>query len=156
MAILSIIVSGSSSAKFWTVVAIGIAVHNAMFIRGEWHVKAPQVLSAHILILFFILGFQIYVQPKAIANACLDTFCICFTYLGAILASIFTYRTIFHRLGGFPGPPLARISKLWHVYHTREGRNHLFLEDIRKKYGDFVRTGTLFHPGPQSLFNFLD
>ncbi|OQE89490.1 hypothetical protein PENNAL_c0014G05119 [Penicillium nalgiovense] len=60
------------------------------------------------------------------------------------------YRLIFHRLKYFPGPKLAAVSKLWHVWKCRDSRGHLVLEAWHEKYGEFVRTGpseiTIFHP----------
>ena len=141
MALSSILSSESSTSQFWTATGLGVAIHYAVFNRGEWHIKAPHVLSAHLLLSVIIFGLQLSAPSKTIANACFDTCCICSGYLGAILASVATYRAFFHRLRGFPGPPIAKISKLWHVYQVRDGKNYLFLEDMRKQYGQFVRTG---------------
>ena len=63
----------------------------------------------------------------------------------ALLTSIAVYRVLFHRLSraGFPGPPLARISKFWHVWACRDSKNHLVLDRLAQVYGDFVRTGKI-------------
>ncbi|OKO95665.1 Tryprostatin B 6-hydroxylase [Penicillium subrubescens] len=67
-----------------------------------------------------------------------------------MFTSITIYRLFFHRIGHFPGPRAAAVSKLWSVYKCRDSRNHLFLDGLHKKYGNFVRTGpseiTIFHP----------
>lgn len=67
----------------------------------------------------------------------------------ALFLSMAIYRTFFHRIRHFPGPRLARVSKLWHTYHCLNGQNHLLLERLHRQYGDFVRTGpseiTIFH-----------
>ncbi|KAK2591112.1 hypothetical protein QQS21_011200 [Conoideocrella luteorostrata] len=74
------------------------------------------------------------------------------TYLVSLFTSILFYRIFFHQLTkfGFNGPLHMRTSKLWHVWHCRKSQNHLFLDDLNKKYGDFVRTGpselTVYHP----------
>ncbi|KAJ5291528.1 cytochrome P450 [Penicillium angulare] len=60
-----------------------------------------------------------------------------------MLSSIIIYRLFFHRLRHFPGPRLGAASKLWSVYKCRDSRNHLFLDELNKKYGTFVRTGQL-------------
>ena len=62
-------------------------------------------------------------------------------YLFALFASIAARRLFFHRLQSFPGPILAKVSKLWHLYHCLDSRNHLVLDDLHNRYGDFVRTG---------------
>ncbi|KAJ5931968.1 hypothetical protein N7516_006457 [Penicillium verrucosum] len=57
---------------------------------------------------------------------------------------------MFHRLKHFPGPKLAAVTKLWHVWKCRDSRGHLVLQEWYEKYGEFVRTGpaeiTIFHP----------
>lgn len=51
------------------------------------------------------------------------------------------YRLFFHPLRRFPGPVLARVSKLWHVFHCINSRNYLLLDKLHLQYGEFVRTG---------------
>ncbi|KAK2745695.1 hypothetical protein FQN57_003592 [Myotisia sp. PD_48] len=58
----------------------------------------------------------------------------------------------FHRLtiAGFRGPKIASVTKIWHMWKCRSSKNHLVLDELHQKYGDFVRTGpseiTVFHP----------
>ncbi|KAF6241864.1 hypothetical protein HO173_000576 [Letharia columbiana] len=60
------------------------------------------------------------------------------------------YRTMLHRLNGFPGPFLAKVTKLWHAAHLFDSKNHLLLGRLHQQYGNFVRTGpsevTVFEP----------
>ncbi|KAI4268747.1 MAG: hypothetical protein LQ337_007678 [Flavoplaca oasis] len=42
-------------------------------------------------------------------------------------------------LRSVPGPPLARFSNLWLLYHTRRGRRYLAVDAAHKKYGPLVR-----------------
>ena len=55
---------------------------------------------------------------------------------------------MFHPLHHFPGPALAKVSKLWNVAHCLGSKNHLLLDGLHKEYGDFVRTGTQ-HGSPE-------
>ena len=127
-----------SYLKLWGAVAAGTASHSLVFIRGEYHSKAPALLliylASYVLVLFNESedGF-----PLAVRNATL----IINAYVFALFASMVIYRTMFHPLRAFPGPTLARVSKLWHVYMVRGSQNHLALEGMREKYGNFVRTG---------------
>ncbi|KAJ4859774.1 cytochrome p450 domain-containing protein [Trichoderma breve] len=104
----------------------GIIAHNAVYIRGEWHVQAPQIT---------IQLFALYVGCPVLAQTLKDTAIARFLqgvifwsygYLPGLIASILLYRVFFHPLTrtGFRGP--------WY------------------KYGSFVRTGpaeiTVFHP----------
>lgn len=63
------------------------------------------------------------------------------SYCTGILASITIYRRYFHRLRSFPGPGAAALSKFWHVWQCRRGKNYLVVESLRQKYGPIIRTG---------------
>lgn len=54
------------------------------------------------------------------------------------------WRILLHRLRRFPGPFWAVVSKFWHVIKCLQtnSQNHLILDGLHQKYGDFVRTGT--------------
>ncbi|KAI1658885.1 cytochrome P450 monooxygenase-like protein [Daldinia decipiens] len=45
---------------------------------------------------------------------------------------------------------MAAVTKLWHVFHILDSKNHEFLQKLHMEYGQFVRTGpneiTIFHP----------
>ena len=74
-----------------------------------------------------------------------------------LFSSMAIYRLFFHRARHFPGPKLAAVSKLYHVYQCRKGQNHLFLKQLHERYGTFVRTGpgeiTVFHPDVLALLD---
>ncbi|RWA10857.1 hypothetical protein EKO27_g4259 [Xylaria grammica] len=63
------------------------------------------------------------------------------SYAAGLFSSIVIYRKYFHRLRRFPGPRLAAVTKLWHVWKGLDGKNHLLLEDLFKRYGPIIRTG---------------
>ncbi|KAL4960091.1 cytochrome P450 [Aspergillus stella-maris] len=59
-----------------------------------------------------------------------------------LITSIVLYRAFCHRLRHFPGPWMAKISRLHTVMRAAERTQyHLDLQDMHHKYGDFVRTG---------------
>jgi hypothetical protein len=63
-------------------------------------------------------------------------------YLLALGTSIAIYRiSPFHPLAKYPGPVLAKVSRLWAMYHVRGGQQHLVSQDLFAKYGELVRTG---------------
>ena len=118
----------------------GLLAHQLMFIRGEWHLLAPIVASAHFMAAFLLIAIEIHLNDRAYGsniNALSSIIC----YLISLFSSIAVYRIYFHRLRHFPGPKLAAASKLWHVWQCRDSRNHLVLESLYQKYGSFVRTG---------------
>lgn len=66
-----------------------------------------------------------------------------FAFSAGLGASIFVYRLFFHRLRAFPGPLSTKISRFSTVGSVLMSgvRYYLVLEDLHKRYGDFVRTG---------------
>lgn len=88
-----------------------------------------------------VAAFEAAYQGLSLASALAASGEICSTYLSCLFASMVIYRTVFHRLRHFPGPALAKVSKLWHVARCLDSKNHLLLERLHREYGDFVRTG---------------
>ena len=127
--------------QFYAPAALGVALHHLIFIRGEWTLEAPTVLILHVIAFILMCGGAPSIVGLDTAQGLAFASTIFFFYLTGLTLSICIFRLCFHRLSAFPGPWLARISKLWHVYKSKESQNHLLLEDLREKYGDFVRTG---------------
>jgi hypothetical protein len=117
-------------------------VHHGLFIQGEWHLQAPTILACHILIFPVVFSLEVLSGSKDFHQGCLRSLFIGTAYIASLLLSIATYRLLFHRLRTFPGPRLAALSKLWHVWKCRDSRGHLVLDDWYSKYGTIVRTGT--------------
>ncbi|KAL4259956.1 Cytochrome P450 superfamily protein [Pleurotus pulmonarius] len=64
------------------------------------------------------------------------------SFFVAMCASVVLYRlSPAHPLAEFPGPRIAKISKLWAAYLTWTGRQHLYNKKLHDQYGPFVRTG---------------
>jgi hypothetical protein len=63
-------------------------------------------------------------------------------YLLALGTSITLYRlSPFHPLAKYPGPVLARVSRLWATRNTIQGHQHLISNALFERYGNVVRTG---------------
>ena len=119
----------------------GLLMHHCCFKHGEWHLYTPTILLSHALVFTCLLTLSIYCEESA-HHAFLRAFTpIISGYLAVLFTSIAIYRLVFHRLAGFPGPLTARVTKLWHVWACRGSQNHLVLDTLHQKYGDFVRTG---------------
>lgn len=121
----------------------GVLSHLLYFIRGEHHTKA--ILMAKLLVLipatlwvvavhFFQLGVWHGGQFSCSLTA---------AYLGAMWTSMIIYRSFFHRLHHFPGPRLAKTSKLVHFLGLGRLDNFRKLTRWHQKYGNFVRIGEL-------------
>lgn len=119
----------------------GFFIHNMFFIKGEWHIQAPLIFRFYIALFLLNLGVYYWIIEQRFEWCLTYTiFTLCFHLIG-LFGSMFLYRVWFHPLKRFPGPFLAKVSKLWHVWKVRDSQNYLFLESLRQQYGDFVRTG---------------
>ncbi|KAI1311860.1 putative benzoate 4-monooxygenase cytochrome P450 [Xylaria venustula] len=129
----------------------GLIIHHTIFIKGEWHLHGPLILRLYVALSLISSVTYCYIAKQNFVSCVLSTaFLLSFHVIG-LFGSIFLYRAWFHPLKHFHGPFLAKTSKIWHVWKIRHTQNHLFLEALRKEYGDFIRTGpnelTIFHPG---------
>ena len=106
--------------------------------------QAPLVFLLHLLFGFLVVSLE-FGKCGPSPSAMIDSFFIIAGYLFGLFASILLYRTSsFHRLHRFPGPKLAAMSKLWHVWQCRDSRNHELMDLLHEKYdGDFVRIGMI-------------
>ncbi len=125
------------------VAAIGL--HYGLFIHQEWHLHSPIIFTTHLLAFVLYTFFLIEIEDCDIASSILVAMLVFGGYLTTLLTSITVYRLYFHRLSraGFPGPPLARTTKIWHAWACRNSRNFLVLDELARQYGDFVRTGKM-------------
>ena len=128
--------------QLWFAGAAGVVSHLLIFIRGEWHLQATNLLKLYSLMYLLITIFEVGYLELAWFQAILASSMFCGVYALCLFSSMAVYRTLFHRLRRFPGPVLARVSKLWHVAHCLGSKNHLLMEELHEQYGDFVRTGT--------------
>jgi len=124
-------------------VLAGLLMHHGLLIHGEWHVWAPRIFLYHLAVFICPLLSKIVFQGSAVGQLFNNLALIGYGYLPGLLSSIIIYRLFFHRLSkaGFPGPVYTRVSKLWHLWACRTAQNHLVLDALQAKYGDFVRTG---------------
>jgi tryprostatin B 6-hydroxylase len=65
-----------------------------------------------------------------------------FSFWASLWTSIIVYRLFFHRLREFPGPVLARVSKLYHASRILRRNNFEVIQEWHDMYGPIVRVGT--------------
>jgi hypothetical protein len=130
--------------SFPVAAAVGVTSHLTYFIRGEHHEQAPRTFR---LFVFLALGIFSGLTASGIrAQLAFGTTCLLFTtYTLGVVSSMLVYRLFFHPLRNFPGPPMAKVTKLWHVTKTVKAKNYLLMQKMHTKYGDFVRTGNTRH-----------
>jgi tryprostatin B 6-hydroxylase len=119
---------------------IGVLSHLFIFIRGEWHLQAPTLVKFY-LSLVLVSAFAGYRLEADTGMTFTAISLIGGSYAAALFTSIAIYRKLFHRLHNFPGPWAAGLTKFWHVWQCRSGKNHLVIEKLRMRYGSIIRTG---------------
>ena len=63
-------------------------------------------------------------------------------YWSVILASVTFYRlSPIHPMARYPGPLMCKLTKFWGLYKERDGKQHLYVENLHHIYGDVVRIG---------------
>ena len=128
------------SSKHVSASVLGFLAHQLVFIRGEWHLLAPTLVSLHFMLAILLIVAEVQLNGD-VASGSINALGSITCYSVTLFTSIAIYRIYFHRLRHFPGPRLAAVSKLWHVWQCRDSRNHLVLENLHQQYGPFVRTG---------------
>lgn len=121
--------------------AAGTAAHWLLFIRGEWHLQAPAIAMTHALLAVAMFCWLESRESHRTAESILTTMLSCTCYLLSLFSSMTCYRLFMHRLRKFPGPRMAAVTKLWHVWACRDSKNFRVLDECNKRYGPFVRTG---------------
>lgn len=121
--------------------ALGLVSHWRYFIRGEHHLHALLWFKlAFWLPVLSCLGLVLLAHVKW-WDAVQLTGSVAAAYLGGLWTSMIMYRAFFHRLHRFPGPRLAKTSKLYHVCKLGQMDNFRRLAGWHQTYGDFVRIG---------------
>jgi tryprostatin B 6-hydroxylase len=96
---------------------IGLLAHNAIFIRREWHHQAPELCALSFALPLVLWALESrhdgYLTYQALEHA----FGITSSFFAALFTSMVVYRLFFHCLRRYPGPVLARMTKMWHFYH---------------------------------------
>ena len=93
---------------------------------------------------------EILIHPSSLPSASKASAFPIASYATALFTSMAVYRAFLHSLRHYPGPPLAAVSKLYHVSQVPDAKHYLFLDKLRGQYGDYVRTGpnelTIYNP----------
>ena len=121
----------------------GLLSHLCFFIKGEHHIQAPELFRVFLLLSFGLIIYEWSLYSPYWRETALAFLYVSFSYGAALFGSILLYRAFFHRLHEYPGPRLAKLSKFWNVARAFRSTNFRLMEEMRCKYGEFVRTGTI-------------
>ncbi|PVH72767.1 cytochrome P450 [Cadophora sp. DSE1049] len=121
--------------------ALGLLSHNLYFIHGEHHNSAVRLAQLSILLPPLLTYGLTRLSNFTLFQATTATLFLLSAYLLSLFTSMLIYRAIFHRLRSFPGPPLAKLSKFWHVLQLGGFDNYKRLDRWHNTYGEYVRIG---------------
>jgi tryprostatin B 6-hydroxylase len=119
----------------------GVFSHWGYFIRGEHHLLVPAYLFSALIIpiIIYVLLMSWLRMDSQMAISLTAT--LVGSFCTSLWTSIIIYRACFHRLRNFDGPPLAKISKFYHVYQCLKQSNFRYMEKLHLQYGPIVRIG---------------
>jgi cellulose synthase/poly-beta-1,6-N-acetylglucosamine synthase-like glycosyltransferase len=117
----------------------GVASHLMVFKRLEVADSHPMMVLSSIAIGQLSIFAVLYGRESAFKTSLAYTG----SFIGSLWLSIIMYRLFWHPLRKFPGPVLARTTKLWTTIMTiRSGLKwHRVQAELKEQYGDFVRAG---------------
>ncbi|KAH8108748.1 high nitrogen upregulated cytochrome P450 monooxygenase 2 [Phellopilus nigrolimitatus] len=119
-------------------VACALVIH-AVYKRYE--INALHLFANFLLLVFApALPALFFVEHfESVFVARLSSFAL---FYSALATSIVVYRlSPWHPLAQYPGPVLAKISKLWAAWMMAKGTNHIYHKQLHDRYGPYVRTG---------------
>lgn len=119
----------------------GVLSHLIYFIRGEHHKQAILFCQLAVLLPTTICVLLVHFTSWTFGQGVWLTGSITATYFGALWSSMISYRSFFHRLHHFPGPRLAKVSKLFQFFSNLKLDSYRRLEHWHHKYGNVVRIG---------------
>ncbi|KAF9886735.1 hypothetical protein FE257_011112 [Aspergillus nanangensis] len=124
----------------WAALA-GVASHLLYFIRGEHDRSAHRLLSLSLASTGILTVTSVYCTWPSAWQGISLAISTSVSFFAGLYISILAYRVVWHPLQRFPGPPLARLSNLWHLHQIRRSDNYLWIQKLHAKYGPIVRTG---------------
>ena len=121
---------------------LGIASHLTYFISAR-HLFHHCTLIFFCFLLTPIASLIVFIRfaHYPLQDALSIVGVIWWSFTGALWLSMSVYRAFFHRLGGYPGPFLARLTQLWRVWKNLRGEHYRVLDELHRKYGEYVRVG---------------
>ena len=121
---------------------LGVLLHLGYFIHGEHHMQSPRTFRILFLTPLIIFCTQLKFSYFNWGSAVIASLCDTTACYGALITSMTIYRVFFHRTRNFPGPKLASVTKLYHMFNVApKSDQYRWLESMHRQYGDFVRTG---------------
>ena len=123
---LGVLAPGTLGSSCAIAALAGLLSHVLYFIRG-YHVRnTTRFIAGHLLAIGILFFWSLKTRPFS---------------RSVVFTSMVVYQLFFHPLRHFPGPFMAKISKIYHLYISRIGIIHLEHRRLSEEYGDIVGNG---------------
>ncbi|KAG9378273.1 CypX Cytochrome P450 [Pyrenophora tritici-repentis] len=132
---------GSPTARYLIASASGILSHWTYFIHGEHDLAAARIATCHLSAFIFVVATELQLYDVSLRSAAERGLNLGIAYLAGLFTSIIFFRLFLSPLRHINGPLRLKITKLTHVWDMAFNQNCKLLEELRKQYGDVVRTG---------------
>ena len=119
----------------------GVATHLLYFKHGERHAYPWRYVLAFLLAVVCLWGSYYCRENLSGFDATTLTAVVSFSFLIGLFSSLIIYRLFLNPLNQFPGPFVARLSKLYYVRLSSNLLGHQELHKLHQKYGRYVRIG---------------
>lgn len=119
--------------------AVGILSHVTFWGHGHHDPNTTAIVGCHILAYSVLVAYSLV--NNGFGQSMFGASVVSAAYLTGVFTSMTIYRLFFHRLRNFPGPFMAKVTKLYGPWQSRHMKYHEEHDKLLKKYGDFVRTG---------------
>jgi tryprostatin B 6-hydroxylase len=132
----------STSQLLVLAAALGFGSH-LLFLRvGEHHKSGTLYIQVAVVAVPAFLPLIVFLNHASLLEGAKMLFQAECIFLLSLFLSITLYRlSLSHRLAAFPGPLTWRWTKLAQAFANRHTRGFEVLDQLHKKYGDYVRTG---------------
>jgi hypothetical protein len=107
------------------------------------HQSEPRSLRGFAALLFLLpVAISLASRQQSVLDFVANLARVVPLYWASLAASVITYRlSPFHPLARYPGPLLARVSRLWALHVVLGRKQHQVSHQLFERYGDVVRTG---------------
>jgi hypothetical protein len=119
---------------------IGLLSHWLYFIHGFKDMEALRIVLSFAFVQCILVAFMLFEHGISL-TAFISVASVDVAYLTALYSSMAIYRTSLHRLRRFPGPMLAKLTKLYGLYMSKDSHYTDRVHAVHQKYGEIVRVG---------------